>query len=47
MNFRIVILLALLLGPLTSFARKDEGWPKQFEKKKWTIVLYQPQVESL
>jgi len=47
MNFRIVVVLALLLGPLTAFARKDEGWPKQFEKKKWTIILYQPQLESL
>jgi len=47
MNFRIVVILALLLGPLTALARKDEGWPRQFEKKKWTIVLYQPQLESL
>jgi catechol 2,3-dioxygenase-like lactoylglutathione lyase family enzyme len=47
MDFRIVVLLALLLGPLTTFARKDEGWPKQFEKMKWTIGLYQPQLESL
>ena len=46
MNFRLFILVALLLGPLTS-AAKDEGWPRQFEKKGWVLVIYQPQPESL
>lgn len=46
MNLRLFVVVALLLGPLTSVA-KDEGWPRQFEKKGWVIVMYQPQPESL
>jgi hypothetical protein len=46
MCVRLVAIIALLVGPLTSFA-DDEGWPRQFEKKDWVIVIYQPQPESL
>lgn len=46
MKSRLVALILLLVAPLVSLA-KDEGWPQQFEKKGWVIVIYQPQPESL
>jgi hypothetical protein len=47
MHIRFVVVVALLIALITSPARADEGWPRQFEKKKWIVVLYQPQPESL
>jgi hypothetical protein len=47
MNLRLIVIAALLLTPLTTLAKKDEGWPRQFEKKGWVILMYQPQPESL
>ncbi len=46
MNVRFVAIVAMLLAPLTSLAA-DEGWPQQFKKKDWIVVVYQPQPESL
>jgi hypothetical protein len=47
MNLRIVAIIVLLFGLVGSRARADEEWPRQFEKKGWVIVVYQPQAESL
>jgi hypothetical protein len=46
MNPRMLAITFLLVAPLIALA-KDEGWPKQFEKKGWVIVMYQPQPDSL
>ncbi len=46
MSSRLLMLaLALFLPPIS--LADDEGWPQQFEKKDWTVTLYQPQPESL
>lgn len=37
----------MLFIPISSLAKGDEGWPKEFKKKDWVIVMYQPQPESL
>jgi hypothetical protein len=46
MRFPRILFVVLFLVPASSYS-KDEGWPKQFEKKDWIIVMYQPQPESL
>src|SRR5262249_48998858 len=46
MRIRLFTLL-FMLAPLAAFAREDKGWPKQFEKDDYIIIMYQPQPESL
>jgi hypothetical protein len=47
MALRFLPLVLLLLASHPSVAGDDGGWPRQFEKEKGTVVLYQPQPESL
>ena len=46
MSSRLLVLAIVLFLPPVSLA-DDKGWPQQFEKKDWTVTLYQPQPESL
>lgn len=47
MSLRSIVIVSLLVGPLAALAGDDGGWPRQFKKKDWVLVVYQPQPESL